>query len=163
MMWELLIFHLYRISQPLFLFLFFLFGSSFSSARWWAEGGARREGLSVAQPPQHEALQRSEPLHPHSGQREGWARLSGTQRKHRSAGELYLRCHFHFSCYSIFHARLQKTSSSQTHQNQNTPHSPHTQTQTHPVTITAVATPFTQFFHNFTSSSSPPSSYTISW
>ena len=69
----------------LFLF-FFLF---FSTSRWWAEGGAGCEGHAVAQSAQHEALCRSEPLHPNPGQREGGARIPGTQRKRGSVGELH--------------------------------------------------------------------------
>lgn len=67
-----------------FLFFFYLF----SKARSRAEGGAGCEGLAVAQSAQHEARCRSEPLHPHTGQREGGARISGTQGKRWPVGEL---------------------------------------------------------------------------
>lgn len=128
-----------RSPFPTLLNVYFFF--TFSTARWWAEGGAGCEGLAVAQSAQHEALCRSEPLHPHTRQREGGAWISGTQRKRRSVGEL---CHL-----TVVFISCKVPDSS----HQNTPLNL-TQTQTHPVTRTALPHPL--LFHNFTSSSFSP-------
>lgn len=60
---------------------------SCSAAGRRAEGGAGREGPALPQPAQHEALAQPEPVHPHAGQREGGARIPGTQGEHRPVGE----------------------------------------------------------------------------
>lgn len=62
-----------------------------SAARRRAEGGAGREGPALPQPAQHEALAQPQPVHPDPGQREGGARVPGTQGDRRSAGEFWIQ------------------------------------------------------------------------
>lgn len=79
----------WRIIFSLLVLLFnaFLCCSRCSAAWRRAEGGAGREGPALPQPAQHEALAQPEPVHSDAGQREGGARLPGTQGEHRPVGE----------------------------------------------------------------------------
>lgn len=138
-------------------FLFFVF---FSTSRWWAEGGAGREGLAVAQSAQHEALCRSEPLHPHPRQREGGAWIPGTQRKRGSVGELHQSEQdfiFKVVTRNVTLRLITYETDSQTHQIKiNHPFKTNTDTDRDtPSDSQCSATPFT-VFHNFTSSSFTP-------
>lgn len=135
-------------------FCFFL--NLFSKARWRAEGGAGCEGLAVAQSAQHEALCRSEPLHPHTGQREGGARISGTQGRRWPVGELQAAqtgSLYHLTAV-MFHVNVPAHKSHEyilscTHHTKiHHPFKPNT----HPVTRPALPHPL-HVFHNFISSS----------